>query len=129
MDGTSKITTEIIYFIRILGEKYTHALASYMFNRYLPFGGSSCTSIAQRQSDAIRAAAKLAGVKALTVAVLDDFFIVRPRKHTDTDQDALDRGRHEGEIFDKVLRELDYPRRFLKISQLRLQLIGVEYNS
>ena len=42
----------------------------------------------------------------MTVEMLDDFLIARPRKQTDTDQAALDRGRHEDELFDKFLREL-----------------------
>lgn len=89
---------------------YTYALESYWFNPYLPFGGSSCTFIAQRQSDTIRTVARVAGMKALTVAMLDDFLLVCPRQPKDSDQDALNRGRPEGEFFDKVLRELILPK-------------------
>ena len=75
---------------------YTHALGSFWLNPYLPFGGSSCTSIAQRQSDAIRKVATVYGVKAKTVAMLDDFLIVAPRESGDTDNDVLKRGMTEG---------------------------------
>ena len=65
---------------------------------------------AQRQPDTIRYVAKVAGMIALAVTMLDDFLLVCRRQHKDSDQDALDRGRREGEIFDKVLRDLRLPK-------------------
>ena len=101
---------------------------SYWFNPYLPFGGSSCTSIAQRQSDTIRTVAKIAGVKALTVVMPDDFLLVCPHQHKDSDQDTLDRGHARVTSLTKFYENLDHARQFRKISQPRLQLTGVESN-
>ena len=46
----------------------------------------------------------------MTVVMLEGFLIVCPRKQSNSDQDALKRERHEGESFDKVLRELRLPK-------------------
>ena len=46
----------------------------------------------------------------MTVAMLDDFLIVCPREETDTDESVINRGRREGELFDKVLLELGLPK-------------------
>ena len=73
-------------------QTYIYVLGSYFFNPYLPFGASSCTSIAQRQSDALRAAAKVYGVPGKSVAILDDFLFVCPRRDGETDASILDRG-------------------------------------
>ena len=69
----------------------------------MPFGGSSCTSLAQRQSDAIRLVAKVAGVQADLLPMLDDFLIVVPRRIGETGEQILKRGEMEGEIFDNLL--------------------------
>ena len=76
-------------------ENVHFALGSFWANPYLPLGGSSCTSMAQRQSDAIRKAARVCGVKATTVAMLDDFLQVSPRGPEDTDEETLVRGRRK----------------------------------
>ena len=49
------------------------------------------------------------GVKAKTVAMLDDFLIVAPRESGDTDSDVLKRGMTEGKVFDKLLNKLKWP--------------------
>ena len=91
-------------------QTYTYVLGSYWFNPYLPFGASSCTSIAQRQSDTIRTVARVYGVKAMSVAMLDDFMLVCRRRTTDTDESVLSRGRLEVGKFDKLLAELHLPK-------------------
>ena len=89
---------------------YAFALGAFWFNPYLPFGGSSCTSIAQRQSDAIRDIAKVAGVKAETLAMLDDFLLVVPRREEDSDTAVLSRGQEEANRFDDLLSKLNLPK-------------------
>ena len=89
---------------------YSFALGSYWFNPYLPFGASSCTSLAQRQSDAIREAAKVYGVKALTVAILDDFLLVVKRRKAETDDNVLARSIDAVQRFDNLLFRLNLPK-------------------
>ena len=89
---------------------YAFALGSFWFNPYLPFGGSSCTSIAQRQSDAIRAVAKVYGVEAETLAMLDDFLLVVPRGESDSDETVLSKGQIVAHKFDKLLSSLGLPK-------------------
>ena len=72
----------------------------------MPFGGSSCTSLAQRQSDAVICIAKVTekqgethdpvrdflpveSVGANMVAMLDDFLVVVPGKRFETDDQLL----------------------------------------
>ena len=85
-------------------------LGKYWFNGYLPFGASSCTSLAQRQSDAIREIASVYGVKAKLVAILDDFLLVCTRRKGESDDSVLERGRKAGEKFDNLLEELHLPK-------------------
>ena len=110
---------------------YTFALGSFWANPYLPFGGSSCTSIAQRQSDAIRKVARVYGVKASSVAMLDDFLLVSPRKLGDTDEETLLRGGREGALFDKLLTDLKLPVAVEKSQQAAFTTVwcGVQYYS
>ena len=110
---------------------YTYALGGYWFNPYLPFGGSSCTSIAQRQSDAIRAVMEVSGVQALMIAMLDDFLIVCPRALKDTDESVLRRGRAEGEAFDRELKALGLPKAVSKDQKAAFTTIwcGIKYHS
>ena len=110
---------------------YTFALGSYWFNPYLPFGGSSCTSIAQRQSDAIRAVMVASGVQALTVAMLDDFLIVCPRTSKDSDESVLQRGEAEGAAFDRELKMLGLPKAVSKDQAASFTTIwcGIKYHS
>ena len=75
----------------------------------MPFGGSSCTSLAQRQSDAIRLAAKVADVQADLLPMLDDFLIVVPRRIGETREQILKRGEMEGAKFD-LLEDLNLPK-------------------
>ena len=49
------------------------------------------------------------GVKASTVAMLDDFLLVSPRGPGDTDEETLLRGRRKGALFDKLLTDLKLP--------------------
>ena len=49
------------------------------------------------------------GVQALTVAILDDFLLVVPRKEGDEDSYTLTRGQSEGARFDELLRKLNVP--------------------
>ena len=76
----------------------------------MPFGGSSCTSLAQRQSDAIRLIAAAAKVKADMVPMLDDFLIVVPREEGDSDELTISRGKQEGQKFDALLHDLNLPK-------------------
>ena len=110
---------------------YTFALGSYWFNPYLPFGGASCTSIAQRQSYAIVAMAEVAGVKASIVAMLDDFLLVVPREETDTDKVSIRKGQQAGCEFDKLLARLNLPKAPAKDQQAAFSTIwcGVEFFS
>ena len=89
---------------------YSVALGALWFNPYLPFGASSCTSIAQRQSDAIRAVAKVFGVRCQTVAMLDDFLLVLPREKGESDDDLLQRARDDVGRFDELLSSLNLPK-------------------
>ena len=85
-------------------------MGGFWFNPYLPFGGSSCTSIAQRQSDAIRDIAKAVGINAKCVAMLDDFLFVVPRKPGDTDERALIEREKVGRRFDELVESLNLPK-------------------
>ena len=89
---------------------YSFALGGLWFNPYLPFGASSCTSIAQRQSDAIRAVAKVFGVLSKTVAILDDFLLVLPRRRGESDEKLLERATVDAEKFDELLKNLNLPK-------------------
>ena len=89
---------------------FLFALGSYWFYPYLPFGASSCTSLALRQSDAIREAAKVYGVKALTVAILDDFLPVVQRRKAETDDNVLTRCKEAVHRFDNLLSRLNLPK-------------------
>ena len=75
-----------------------------LFNPYLPFGGSFCTSIAQRQSYAIITMAKVVDAKAQIVAMLDDFLLVVPKLSTETGADNLRRGKQAGINWDTLLK-------------------------
>ena len=85
-------------------------LNKFWFNPYLPFGASSCTSLAQRQSDSIRAIAEVYGVKSRSVAILDDFLLVLPRLKGETGDSALQRGRKDVKLFDSLLHKLRLPK-------------------
>lgn len=49
------------------------------------------------------------GVQALTVAMLDDFLLVVPRKEGDEDSYTLTRGQSEGARFDELVRKFNVP--------------------
>ena len=110
---------------------YAFALGGYWFNPYMPFGGSSCTSLAQRQSDAIRLAAKAAKVEADLVPMLDDFLIVIPRNGEETKDQALERGETQGALFDNLLKDLNLPKAPEKDQPAAFTTIwyGLKYNS
>ena len=95
----------------------------------MPFGGSSCTSLAQRQSDAIRLAASVTlegkdlktsnrephplhqylpieRVQSTLLPMLDDFLGVLPRQVEDSDEDILNRARTDVARFDSLLTKL-----------------------
>ena len=91
-------------------QTYTYVLGGFWFNPYLPFGASSCTSIAQRQSDALRAAAKVYGVPGRSVAILDDFLLICPRKRNESDESVLMRGEQMCGKFDAFLRDINLPK-------------------
>ena len=76
----------------------------------MPFGGSSCTSLAQRQSDAIRLIARGAKVEADMVPMLDDFLIVVPRRERESDELIINRGKQEGQKFDSLICDLNLPK-------------------
>ena len=110
---------------------YTFALGSYWFNPYLPFGGSSCTSIAQRQSYAVIAMARVVGVKANMAAMLDDFLLVVPRLDTDSDKEIIQRGEKVGRDFDELLARLHLPKAPAKDQEAAFTTVwcGVEFFS
>ena len=112
-------------------QTYTYVLGSYWFNPYLPFGASSCTAIAQRQSDRIRTIATVYGVEAMSVAMLDDFLLVCKRRFHDSDETVLDRGRREEEKFDSLLAKLNLPKAPEKDqpSNFKTTWFGCEFNS
>ena len=89
---------------------YSAALGGLWFNPYLPFGASFCTFIAQRQSDAIIAVARVFGVQYQTVAILDDFLLALPRKTGESDEDRLQRARVDVGRFDELLSSLYLPK-------------------
>ena len=97
----------------------------------MPFGGSSCTSLAQRQSDAIRLAAKAAKVEAVLLPMLDDFLIVVPRNREETSNQALERGKAQGALFDNLLEDLNLPKAPEKDQPPAFTTIwyGLKYNS
>ena len=76
----------------------------------MPFGASSCTSLAQRQSDAIRLVAKSAGVEADMVPMLDDFLIVVPKTEGESDELTIARAEQEGQKFDSLMHDLNLPK-------------------
>ena len=110
---------------------YAFALGGYWFNPYMPFGGSSCTSLAQRQSDAIRLAAKVVNVQAELLPMLDDFLIVVPRRRGEAREQNLERGKIEGAKFDNLLNDLNLPKAPEKDQSQAFTTIwyGLEYNS
>ena len=110
---------------------YTFALGSFWFNPYLPFGGSSCTSIAQRQSDAVISVARVYGVNANIIVMLDDFLLVVPRRRSETDSAILQRGQDEGRKFDQLLAQLNLPKAPAKDQDAAFSTVwcGVEFFS
>ena len=88
---------------------YGFASGAFWFNPYLPFGGSSCTSLAQRQSDAIRSIAKAIRIGADTVAMLDDFLGVVRREQDESDEAVIARGQQAVARFDSLLADLGLP--------------------
>ena len=108
-------------------QTYSKALGSYWFNPYMPFGGSSCTSLAQRQSDAVISIAKVTvpqegsnnrvkeylpveRVGAKLVAMLDDFLAVVPRKPSDSDEQLLKWAESCTVRFDDLLHKPGLPK-------------------
>lgn len=110
---------------------YAYALGGYWFNPYMPFGGSSCTSLAQRQSDAIRVVAKVAHIEAELLPMLDDFLIVVPRKVGETAEENLKRANTQGGKFDDLLEELHLPKASEKDQEAAFTTIwyGIKFNS
>ena len=78
---------------------YSVAQGALWFNPYLPFGASS-----------YRAVAKVFGVRCQTVAMLDDFLLVLPRKKGESDDDLLQRARDDVGRFDELLSSLNLPK-------------------
>ena len=101
----------------------------------MPFGGSSCTSLAQRQSDAIRLVATvdlelkvpqgsgsgskqsapegvhhIRRVHSKLLPMLDDFLGVLPRHEEETDEAILMRAQKDAERFDTLLHTLGLPK-------------------
>ena len=133
---------------------YAFALGAYWFNPYMPFGGSSCTSLAQRQSDAIRLAATVTlegrdldasirgphpilqllpieRVQSAILPMLDDFLGVLPRQVEDSDRDILNRAKTDVARFDSLLAKLGLPRATEKDQDPAFSTIwfGIEYFS
>ena len=99
----------------------------------MPFGASSCTSLAQRQSDAICRIARVSigkeasdpedntaqtldsilpieRVNAKLVPMPDDFFAVLPRDTNETDSSVILRAHEEAKRFDLYLKNLGLPK-------------------
>ena len=93
----------------------------------MPFGGSLCTSLAQRQSDAVICKTKVMerqgetndlvrdflpveSVGANMVAMLDDFLVVVPRKPFETDDQLLMPTEACTTRFDDLLQKLGLPK-------------------
>ena len=120
----------------------------------MPFGGSSCTSLAQRQSDAVRLAASvdltmenittsdnepqtlkqvvpIERVQSALLPMLDDYLGVLPRKEGETDQEILTRAREDTVRFDSLLRKLGLPKAQEKDQEPAFTTIwfGIEYFS
>ena len=99
----------------------------------MPFGGSSCTSLAQRQSDAIRLVATvdldeatsncgggtqvslreilpIRRVCSTLLPMLDDFLGVLPRRVGETDEEILLRAQEDVKRFDTLLENLRLPK-------------------
>ena len=99
----------------------------------MPFGGSSCTSLAQRQSDAIRLVATveldeassnceegtqvclreiipIRRVCSTLLPMLDDFLGVLPRRVGETDEGILLRAQEDAKRFDTLLENLRLPK-------------------
>ena len=110
---------------------YGFAMGSFWFNPYLPFGGSSCTLTAQRQSDAIRSIVEAIDIGAKTVAMLDHYLAVVPRREEDTDDTILTRSTAIARDFDTVLRKLGLPTAPEKNQEPSFTTIwhGTEYDS
>ena len=75
--------------------------------------------------------AKVVGVEANIVAMLDDFLLVTPRKSTDTDDTAIKKGERAGKKFDKLLAQLNLPKAPNKDQCAAFSTVwcGVEYFS
>ena len=93
----------------------------------MPFGGSSCTSLAQRQSDAVVHAAGISigkkgspacvqgwlpieKVGASLLPMLDDFLAVVARRPHESDEQIMDRGQTCERRFDNLLEKLNLPK-------------------
>lgn len=93
----------------------------------MPFGGSSCTSLAQRQSDAVvhaagvsisekgspesvRSCLPIEKVGANMLPMLDDFLAVVPRELHESDAQVVERARLCEKRFDYLLEKLNLPK-------------------
>ena len=113
----------------------------------MPFGGSSCTSLAQRQSDAIRLVATvdldeatsnrgggtqvsireilpIRRVCSTLLPMLDDFLGVLPRRVGETDEEILLRAQEDVKRFDTLLENLRLPEAPEKIKYLHSPQFG-----
>ena len=72
-----------------------------------------------------------AGVRALIVAMLDDFLIVCPRTPNDSDESVLQRGEAEGAAFDRELKMLGLPKAVSKDQAASFTTIwcGIRYHN
>ena len=68
------------------------------------------TSIAQRQSDALKAAAKVYRDPGKLVLILDDFLLVCPRRDDETDALVLDRGKRMCKKFHYFMSTINLPK-------------------